>query len=78
MALTVLSAWIAFVAWRERRRWLLTWSSIYGAIAISMTLLTYIKVPCYPHWRSLVSRPSSLLVSPWQQLKLLRSEHTYV
>ncbi len=45
MALTVLSAWIAFVAWRERRRWLLTWSSIYGAVAVFMTLLTYIKVP---------------------------------
>ena len=44
MALTVLSAWIAFVAWRERRRWLLTWSSIYGAVAVFMTLVTYIKV----------------------------------
>ena len=44
MALTVLSAWIALVAWRERRRWLLTWSGIYGAVAVFMTLLTYIKV----------------------------------
>lgn len=47
MALTILSAWIAFVAWRERRRWLLIWSGIYGAVAISMTMLTYVKVlPC--------------------------------
>ena len=45
MALTVLSAWIAFVAWRERRRWLLTWSGIYGAVAVCMTILTYFKVP---------------------------------
>ena len=45
MALTVLSAWIAFVAWRERRRWLLTWSGIYGAVAVCMTVLTYFKVP---------------------------------
>jgi len=44
MALTILSAWIAFVAWRERRRWLLIWSGIYGAVAISMTMLTYVKV----------------------------------
>ena len=44
MALTVLSAWIALVAWRERRRWLLTWSGIYGAVAVCMTLLTYFKV----------------------------------
>lgn len=61
MALIVLSAWIAFVAWRERRRWLLTWSSIYGAVAVFMTLLTYIKGPD-PHDMFGCSVPFSLWV----------------
>ena len=43
--LIALSAWVAFMAYKERRRWLLTWSSVYFATSVFMTLLTYIKGP---------------------------------
>jgi hypothetical protein len=43
--LIALSAWVAFIAYKERRRWLLTWSSVYFATSVFMTLLTYIKGP---------------------------------
>ena len=38
MALTLLSAWIAWLAWKERRRWLLIQSAVYGLVSGVMTV----------------------------------------
>ncbi|CAL8468348.1 g7888 [Coccomyxa elongata] len=59
--LIALSAWVAFMAYKERRRWLLTWSSVYFATSVFMTLLTYIKGPD-PHDMFGCSVPFSLWV----------------
>lgn len=45
MALTALSLWISWLAWKERRRWLLTWSAVYGLMSAFMTALAYALGP---------------------------------
>jgi hypothetical protein len=45
LGLIVLSLWVAVLAYRERRRWLLTWAGVYFTVAITMTSLTYSKGP---------------------------------
>ena len=41
----VLSLWVGVMAYRERRRWLLTWAGVYFTVAVTMTTLTYSKGP---------------------------------
>ena len=48
MGLIILSLWVAVMAYRERRRWLLTWAGVYLTVAVTMTTLTYSKGPDPP------------------------------
>ena len=41
----VLTLWVGVLAYRERRRWLMTWAGVYFTVAITMTSLTYSKGP---------------------------------
>ena len=45
IGLILLSLWVAVLAYREKRRWLLTWAGVYFTVAITMTTLTYSKGP---------------------------------
>ena len=45
MALTLLSAWIAWLAWKERRRWLLIQSAVYGLVSGVMTVTAFMLGP---------------------------------
>ena len=45
MALTLLSAWIAWLAWKERRRWLLIQSAVYSLVSVVMTVTAYTLGP---------------------------------
>lgn len=59
--LIALSLWVGFMAYKEKRRWLLTWASVYGATSLFMTLVTYVKGPD-PHDMFGCSVPFSLWV----------------
>ena len=34
-----------YIAYKEQRRWLLSWASVYFAMAFVMTLVTYVRGP---------------------------------
>ncbi len=58
IGLIVLSLWVAVMAYRERRRWLLTWAGVYFTVALTMTTLTYSKGPAPPMSGSLQRHPA--------------------
>jgi len=49
-AIFVLSSWIAYISWKEKRKWLFTWSSIYAVSSAVLTLVTHSRGPDSHEW----------------------------